>query len=416
MSDSILSKAKLLQKELVAFRRNLHEHAETGFDLPKTRAYILEKLRGLGLDCQEVGGSIVATLSMGDGEACILLRADMDALPILEKGGETFACKTGNMHACGHDMHAAMLFGAACLLKSHTTKIGGMVKLLFQAAEERLEGAKMAIEKGVLEKPTVRAAVMLHVMTDMPLATGTTVIAENISAPAADYFQIEIQGKACHGSAPQNGVDALTAAAYCMLGLQEISAREISAAMPAVLTVGKMSGGVAANAIADNAVLEGTLRAFDEDTRAFMKERLKKQPAAMAKAFRATAKTTFTSGCPTLVNDARMSALAFLAAKKTVKEKAVLSSTLSGGDVQRRNGGSEDFAYISHCVPSVMLGLAAGESGKGYDKPLHHPKARFDEDALYVGAALYAQIALDWLQAAQKQAKGAHHGKDEKRN
>ena len=286
---------------------------------------------------------------------------------------------------------------------------------MFQAAEERLQGAKTAIEKGVLEKPKVHAAVMLHVMTDTPLATGTTVIAENTSAPAADYFQIEIQGKACHGSAPQNGVDALSAAAYCLLGLQEIAAREISASAPAVLTVGKMSGGAAANAIADSALLEGTLRAFDEDTRTFMKQRVEKQPAAIAKAFRATAKTTFHSGCPTLVNDARMSALAFLAAKKTLKEKALLSSTLTGGDVQRRNGGSEDFAYISHLVPSVMLGLAAGESSKGYDKPLHHPKARFDEDALYIGAALYAQIALEWLQAAQKQTKGADNGKDEKR-
>ena len=413
MFDNVLSKAKTLQKELVTFRRKLHEYAETGFDLPKSRAYIIEKLHGLGIECEEVGGSIVATLTMGEGEQCILLRADIDALPIREQSGEKFACRTGNMHACGHDLHAAMLFGAACILKSYAPKTYGKVKLVFQAAEERLEGAKAAVQNGVLENPKVRAAVMLHVMTDSPLATGTTVIAEDASAPAADYFRIEIKGKACHGSAPQNGVDALSVAAYTMVGLHEISAREIAVSAPAVLTVGKCTGGEAANAIADKAVLEGTLRTFDEETRAWLKKRVIEQPAAIAKAFHATAKTTFPSGCPTLVNDRRMSALALLSAKTVVKEKAMLSSTLTGGEVAKRNGGSEDFAYISHEVPSVMLGLAAGESAKGYDKPLHHPKVRFDEGALYIGAALYAQIALDWLQAAQKQ-KGADDGKGKK--
>jgi hippurate hydrolase len=414
MPEQLESKAKTLQKELVSFRRYLHEQAETGFDLPKSRAFIQEKLQTLGLECEEKGGSVVATLTLGQGSRCILLRADMDGLPIQEQSGEKFACKTGNMHACGHDLHAAMLYGAACLLKGYVGKTDGKVKFLFQAAEERLEGAKAAIENGVLENPKPQAAAMIHVMTDSPLKTGTAVVAENTSAPAADYFRIEIQGKGCHGSAPQNGVDALSVAAHCLVALHELSARELSAQETAVLTVGTLRGGEAANAIADKAVMEGTLRAFDEDTRAFMKKRLSELPVSIAKAFRAQAKTTFTSGCPTLVNAPRMSALALTAAQTALKEKAYLSTTLQGGDTAKRSGGSEDFAYISHEIPSVMVGLAAGERENGYDKPLHHPKARFDENALSCGAALYAQIALQWLQSAQKQTEGIGNGKGKK--
>lgn len=403
----LLKEAQALQKEIVAWRRYLHAHAETGFDLSQTAAFVEGKLREFGYTPERYGKSgLVATMSAMNGKS-FLLRADMDALPIEERSGEPFACKTGNMHACGHDMHTAMLLGAAKLLKNHEADMQGNVKLLFQPAEELLEGAKNAVEKGVLQNPQVEGAMMMHVMTDVDLPAGTAVVAsKGVSAPAADYFRIEIQGKSCHGSAPWNGVDALTAAAHTVIALQELAAREIPISDPAVLTVGSLQAGKAGNVIADSAVLQGTLRAFDENLRLQIKKRLKEISQKIAGAFRAKAKVTFQGGCPTLVNDGELSGFAEKVARSLLGERAVFTSAeLSGGGTARKSGGSEDFAYISHEVPSAMIALAAGQTGKGYAYPLHHAKVRFDESVLCVGAALYAGIALEWRGVSMLKAK-----------
>ncbi|MBR1974328.1 MAG: amidohydrolase [Clostridia bacterium] len=392
----ILNEAKRWQKEFVEYRRYLHEHAEAGFALEKTVAFVEEKLKEMDYTPQKCGKAGL-TATVGKGNRTFLLRADMDGLPIREQTRLPFACKSGNMHACGHDMHTAMLLGAARLLKAHERELKGTIKLLFQPAEELLQGAQDCIEGGVLRG--VNGAMMLHVMTATELPVGTAVVASSgVSAPAADYFTIQVQGKSCHGSAPWNGVDALTAAAHLLVSLQEISAREISLAKPAVLTVGTFSAGSAPNVIADSAILKGTLRAFDEETRDTLKKRLTEIAKGTAKAFRARAKITFDSGCPTLVNDSELSAFAESAAKDLLGEQVVFNSAqLSGGSVAAKNGGSEDFAYISQEIPSVMLALSAGEINKGYEYPLHHPKAVFDENAICYGAGLYAHIAMEWL-------------------
>ena len=395
--DTILKKAKSIQKELVEIRRYLHANAETGFTLPKTLAYIEKQLVEMGYTPQKCGKAGLV-VEVGKGSKRVLLRADIDGLPIPEKTGLPYACKSGNMHACGHDLHATMLLGAAKLLKEQENTLNGCIRLLFQPAEEILEGAKNCIEAGVLKG--VDSALMMHVLTAFnSTMVGVIVSSEGVSAPAADYFTIQIQGKGCHGSAPWKGVDALTVAARILLGLEELQAREISSSAPAVLTVGSLQAGEASNAISDKAVLRGTLRSFDEETRLFVKERMEYIAKNIAKAFRATARVSYEGGCPTLVNDGKVALLAKEAAKKLLGEKVVTSAEL-GADVRRNSGGSEDFAYISHAVPSVMLGLVAGKKEEGYEYPLHHPKVKFDESVLSTGAALFVGLAQKLLDEA----------------
>lgn len=388
----ILKRAKEMQADLMTWRRNLHRQAERGFALDKTTALVKSELQKMGYQPKDCGRAGVVA-EIGEGEL-FLLRADMDALPIREHSGEKFACKNGNMHACGHDMHAAMLLGAAKLLKESEKQLRRKVRLLFQPAEETLEGAKDCIEAGVLTD--VQGAMMIHVMTNVSMPVGCVVVSSSgVSAPAADFFSIEVKGKSCHGSAPWNGADALVAAANILLALQEIPARELSSDTSAVLTIGEMNGGTASNVIADRALLKGTLRAYDEETRTFIKQRIEKISATVATAYRTRAKVRYESGCPTLVNDKTLSERTERVGKALLGERCVFTSKELQGDTKSKSGGSEDFAYISQKVPSVMVALAAGEPSKGYDYPLHHAKVRFDEDALPVGAALYAAVVLE---------------------
>ena len=391
---TLLDEAKSLQKELVKIRRYLHKNAETGFQVDKTYAYIKARLEEYGYTPKKCGkAGLIATVGQKTSKT-ILLRADIDGLPIAEETGLNFACKHQNMHACGHDMHATMLLGAAKLLKSREKELNGCVKLLFQPAEELLEGAKNVIENGVLESPKPQAAMMLHVMTNVEIPAGTAVVASGgVSAPAADFFSIKIKGKGCHGAAPWKGVDALSVAAHILLALQEIPARELPIATPAVLTVGTVRSVGADNAISDGAELNGTLRAFDETIRKQVKKRIEAIAQNVAKAFRATAEVVYGGGCPTLINNEKLSAFAEKTLKTLLGQEKVFTSNGLGGDVRANSGGSEDFAYISHKVPSVMVALAAGEPKNGYEYPLHHPKADFDEKTLHVGSAIYAQMA-----------------------
>ena len=389
----ILTQAKSLST-LKADRRWLHTNAETGFNLTKTLEYVKNRLTELGytpIKCGKAG--LYATV--GSGSKTILLRADMDALPIREDSGLSIASQNGNMHACGHDMHTAMLLGAAKLLMDHKKELGGTVKLMFQPAEEIFEGAKDMIQNGILQDPKPDAALMIHVTAALPLPAGTVIVsAPGVSAPAADYFTIDVTGKGCHGSAPQNGVDALTAAAHILIALQELTARELPASAEAVLTVGKMESGSAANAIANSAKMSGTIRTYDEETRVFVKKRLADISRGIAAAFRAEAEVEFGSGCPTLINDAALSGKVYDTLLPLLGKDRVLSAAVMGST---KGGGSEDFAYVSQEVPSLMLALAAGEPDKGFPYPQHHPKVIFDESVLPIGAVVLAHCALEFL-------------------
>lgn len=405
-----MNKAELMQESrdnseyLLSARRYLHSHAETGFDLSETVSYLKKELSAMGYDPQDCGKAGLIALAGGKKPGKVfLIRADMDALPIQEESGEEFSSHTGKMHACGHDMHASMLLGAARLLKAHEEEINGTVKLMFQPAEETFEGSHDMIEAGLLKNPDVDAALMIHVMAGVPFPAGTVVVSDGgVSAPAADYFTIKIQGKGCHGSMPNAGVDPVNAAAHIVLALQEIHARELALSDEAVLTIGSIHAGNAANVIPDTAELSGTIRTYDEEVRSFLKTRMTEIAEGTASVFRATAQVEFGSGCPTLINHKDLSECIFSYLRELLDPGKALTvsqvNAMSGDSKPPKTAGSEDFAYVSQEVPSLMLALAAGHPKKGYCYPQHHPKVRFDEEVLPVGSAVYAYAAMRWLE------------------
>ncbi len=417
----LLQQAAKMQPELVEIRHYLHSHAETGFSLPNTTVYVKERLTRMGYtpkDCGRAG--IIATVGRPESGKCILLRADMDALPIREEADLSFACENGNMHACGHDMHTTMLLGAAKLLKQCEAQLPGTVKLMFQPAEEILSGAKDMMDSGVLDSPRVDAAFMLHVMTAVPFPAGTVIAAApGVSAPAADYFSIHVQGKGCHGSTPEVGADPVTAAAHIITALQSIHARELSLAEEAALTIGSIHGGDAGNVIPDTLEMHGTLRSYNEETRAFIKNRMVEITTAVASALKTRATVTFGSGCPSLYNDEALSKCVsqytedLLGAQRALrmeKDAALVSGALgssafpSGESVRpSKTASSEDFSYISRAVPGTMLAISAGSTKEGCLYPLHHPKVTFDESILHIGSAVYAYIAMRWLASDTKE-------------
>lgn len=403
-ADQLLKEASQIKEIIISERRYLHTHPETGFDLNDTKAFVKKELQDMGYDPVECGKAGLVVLAGGKKAGKVfMIRADMDALPMKEEADVDFASSNGKMHACGHDMHASMLLGAARLLKQHEDEIEGTIKLMFQPAEEIFEGSHDMIEDGLLENPHVDSALMIHVMAGMPFPAGTVIVSSpGVSAPAADIFQIKIKGKGCHGSMPNTGIDPLNAAAHILIALQEINTRELAVTDQAVLTIGSMNGGLAPNVIPDMVTMGGSIRTFDGEVRDYIKKRLVEVSEGIAQTFRTEAEVTFTSGCPTLINDKEVSH----SCEKYVKEllgpgkafSVAELNAMSGGGSSSKSSGSEDFAYVSQEVPSVMLALAAGQPDKGYCYPQHHPMVKFDEEALAVGSAVYAYTAVRWLQ------------------
>lgn len=407
LHEKILEESEQIYDIILKERRTLHQNPETGFDLANTVSFVKKELSDMGIKPADCGKNGITAIIGGKNPGKVfMLRADMDALPVEEESGVDFAAKNGKMHACGHDMHTAMLLGAARLLKSHENEIKGTVKLMFQPAEEIFEGSQDMINSGLLENPEVDAALMIHVMAGMPFEAGTVVVsAPGVSAPAADYFDIRVLGKGCHGSMPNTGVDPLTAAAHILINLQEIHARELAMGERAVLTIGTMNAGTASNVIPDTVTMGGSIRTFDEETRSFIKTRITEIAESTAAAFRAKAEVSFGSGCPTLVNDKGMSVRAEKYVRELLGKGRAFSvaelNAMGGGGNSSKSAGSEDFAYVSHKVPSIMLALAAGQPEKGYCYPQHHPMVKFDESVLSVGSAVYAYTAMRWLEESE---------------
>jgi len=397
MKEVILKEAKELFPTVRAHRRYLHQNPEIGFEIPTTRAYVRKQLELMGYAVQNCGkaGLVAIAGNKTDGKV-LLLRADMDALPIQEESGVDFGSNNGSMHACGHDMHTAILLGAAQILKKHEEELPGQVKLMFQPAEEILDGAFDMISAGVLDSPRPDGGMMIHAAAAAPLPAGTVMIsAPGINAPSADYFTITVTGMGCHGSMPHEGIDALNAGCHILIGLQEINARELSITDQAVLTIGTFHAGTASNAIADKAVLGGTIRCFDDVLREKIKARMCQISEGIASAFRAKTEVSFDTGAPTLKNDAAMCAFAENALAELLGNSAIPVSKIANGKPSA--GGSEDFAYVSQQIPTVMLSLAAGEPKNGYTYPLHHPKTTFDESAMENGVAALAYCAWRFL-------------------
>ena len=383
-------------KRIAADRRYLHAHAETGFDLHDTFEYVWQRLTDMGLAPRKCGRcGIIADI--GQGEDGVLLRADMDALPIREEADVPFASPNGCMHACGHDLHTAMLLEAARILIARENELSGRVRLMFQPAEEPLQGAADMLQNGLLDGINIRAAFMIHVLTNLPLHAGTVIVsAPGVSAPAAGMFEVRIQGKGCHGAMPHTGVDPIAIAAHTVLNLQQIQTREMSITEPCALTVGMLQAGDTANVIPDSAVLRGSLRAFDDEAHQYLIRRMEEIAKGTAALFHGSAQVERLGGAPTLLNDEQLSGMAQSVLMALLGDERVLLSSELGGD-SRKSSGSEDFANISHDVPSLMVALAAGEPAEGYAFPAHHPKTAFDEAALPIGAAVYAFLALEAL-------------------
>lgn len=403
--EILLSQAKELEQKIVEDRRYLHSHPEVGFDLFKTKEYVKNELISMGYEPRECGKCGLIALAGGKKSGkTFMLRADMDALMIEEQADIPFKSQhQGKMHACGHDMHTAMLLGAARLLKQYESEIKGTIKLCFQPSEETFEGSKDMIENGSLKNPDVDAALMIHVMAGMPLPAGTVTVCDGgVSAPAADYFRIKIQGKGCHGAMPQVGVDPITIAAHIITALQELNARELAMSDEAALTFGLLQAGQAENVIPDTAELGGTIRTYDEEIRKMLKSRMQEICDGIAKAFRGEATVTFTSGCPTLFNSAELSESITAYCKELLGKTRAFSTAqlkaISPNASSSKTVGSEDFAYVSQEVPSIMLALAAGEPQNGYCYPQHHPMVKFDEAVLVPGSAVYAYTAMCWLE------------------
>ncbi len=378
--QELLREAEAMKETIVEHRRHLHACPEVGFELEKTTDYVQKTLISLGYEPKTVGKcGIIAEI--GEGEECVLLRADMDALDISEESELPFAAGNGKMHACGHDMHTAMLLGCAELLKKHEKNLKNRIRLMFQPAEETLSGAADMMAHGVTSGAT--RAFMLHVMTAVDLPTGAIVLPPaGITAPAADFFKITVRGRGVHGAMASLGTDPIMAAAHILQSLDIICTRELPLSESAALTVGAFQAGTAANVLPEDAMLMGTVRCFDDDLEKRLRARITEIAEGTAKVFHAAARTEFFGGCPTLRIDAAL------------REQLAASLPAMTPEGMGKFSGSEDFAHITHAIPSVMLALAAGRTSEGYTYPLHHPKVCFDEAALPVGAALYAYLGL----------------------
>ena len=374
------------ETEIIRVRRDLHQIPELGIDLPQTVAFITGKLAEMNIPYEVYEDCSCVTATIGQGGKCILLRGDMDALPVLEESGLEFASTTGLSHACGHDFHAASLLGAAKILKDHEAELPGTVKLIFQSGEEVFKGAAAAVRNGVMENPKVDAAFATHVFASMPLNT----VAYGKYPMASVYgFKIRIQGKGTHGSSPETGIDPLTVGANILLALQEIIAREIPAAEEAALTIGHFEGGQAANVIPDSAILEGTLRAFKPEVKAYIMPRITEIAESIAKTYRASVTVEELSNCPAVAIDDGMMEL-------TLNAVSELGNGMNAVNMLHAMG-SEDFAVYSELAPSMIVALGAGVPDKSKWVGQHNPKILFDEKILENEVALYVKVALDFL-------------------
>lgn len=397
MQNEVIRNSRLLSEKIMGHRRFLHENAEIGFDTVKTSKYIHDTLCSVGVECSYIGKNGVVGCIYGKSNGkTILLRADIDALPINEETAHSYSCKNGNMHACGHDMHAAMLLGAAEILSGMTDRLCGNVKLLFQPAEETLSGAKAVIDEGVLLG--VDYAMTVHVMTASEIPTGSVILSyDTQSAPSADFFRMTVKGIGCHGSSPSIGIDPISCACRIVTNLEHIKSHEIGIHDKAVLTIGEIHGGSSANAIPDLVTMRGTLRCFDEQVRSFYKKRFEEISKLTAESFRCSCEIEYTSGCPSLINNPEL-------LKKTSENLSELlgkDKVIKIKDTRSKVQGSEDFAYISQAVPSVSVAIAAGSVNDGFVYPLHNPKVTFDEDALGVGCGVFCYNAIGILSSEE---------------
>jgi hippurate hydrolase len=391
---TLLGAARSLQPRAVALRRALHRRPEVGLDLPHTRDALLADLADLPLRLHLGRGlsSVVGVLEGARPGRTVLLRADMDALPLHEDVAVPFRSEVdGVMHACGHDLHVAMLAAAARLLCGRRDQLAGRVVLMFQPGEEGFHGARHMIEEELLERrgPGGRpdAAYALHVSATMP--SGEVHTRPGPIMAAADVVRVTVTGRGGHASAPHHAVDPVPAAAAMVGALQTMITRKVDTHDPTVLTVSRISAGTTDNVIPETAELEGTLRTMSESVRRAVRAEIERVCTHTALAHDCTARVAIEPGYPVTVNDPAATTRLSEVARRLLGDARV-------GTLPTPIMGAEDFAYVLERVPGALAFLGACPPGASpHDTPPNHSnRVRFDESVLPAGAALYAALAL----------------------
>ncbi|MGZ7087698.1 MAG: M20 metallopeptidase family protein [Ilumatobacteraceae bacterium] len=401
--DTLRDASHDLLDDMVALRRALHQWPEIGNDLPITRENVLEALDGLPLDVtlHESTSGIAALLDGGKPGPTVLLRGDMDALPLTEDTGLDFSSRNeGSMHACGHDTHTAMLVGAAKLLSAQRADIAGRVLFMFQPGEEGNHGARFMLDEGLLDLPAradgssspVTAAFALHITSSLP--TGWLSSRGGSIMAAADTMYITVKGRGGHASEPYRALDPIPIACEIVQALQTMITRRIDVFDPAVVTVGRIVAGTVNNIIPETAQIEGTIRAVSEHTRRAVHDGIRRVAEGIAAAHDAEVIVRLEDGYPVTIND------------KTQADIALdLASDLVGADrtVRLPNPimGAEDFSYVLQEVPGAMvfLGGTPLERNLATAAPNHSNRVMFDEEAMVTGTAMYAAMALNHLRS-----------------
>jgi len=386
-----LSEAQNLFEFSQSIRRDLHQHPELGYQENRTAGLIAKELTQLGM---EVTTGIARTGVVGllEGNVpgpVVLVRFDMDALPILEESGAAYASQSpGVMHACGHDGHVATGLSVARILAAHKEELSGTVKFVFQPAEEGLGGAEEMIREGVLESPKVDYSLALHIWNEKPL--GWMAVVPGPFMAASETFSIQIHGKGGHGALPHLATDPVFAAAQWISAVQSIVSRNVSPLQPAVISVTSIHAGETFNVIPPTVTIQGTIRSFDRSVRQTILERFEKILTGITESLGCTAEMKITSLTPAMVNDALVTS--------RVQEVARTMLPDSQLDTQYQTMGSDDMAYLLDQVPGCYFMIGSANPDKGLTAGHHHPKFDFDEEVLPRAAALMAGATIRLLE------------------
>ena len=382
--NKFLKRAQELEASMKSDRHYLHQNAEVGFDLPITTKYVMDRLQEIGLEPKEICKSGVTALIEGKKPGkTYLLRADMDALSMNEENVLGFASKTNAAHNCGHDMHTAILLGAAQILKENVDELEGNVRLMFQPNEEAFLGSKAMIEAGVLDD--VDVASCMHMMLDYDASNYAC--APGFFSSSCDGFKITVSGKGCHGAMPHLGIDPINVGMSICTAFQQLVSRETPPKETASLTFGQFSGGNTPNIVPDKVVIQGTLRTYNAELRAKLVKRMQTIVKSAGEMYGTTVEYEVLSDVPSIYVNPEM-----------LEEVKTYLSEIEGLTLANDNfriTPSDDTAFISEKVPTVYLLLQARVKDNPY--PHHNPKVLFDESAMTWGAAMHAQCAFEWL-------------------
>ncbi len=396
MENQIAEKIKNISNQifpnLVKLRRELHQYPELAFKEYKTSERIAEELEKLRLDFKKgvAKTGVVCVLNKGKKGKTLALRADMDALPVVEQTNFSYKSKNkGVMHACGHDVHMTCVIGAAKILTMLKDELPGKVKFIFQPSEEVTPGgAKPMIEAGVLKNPDASGIFALHCDSSIPV--GKVGVREGPSMAQAESFDVTIIGKGGHGARPHDGVDAIVVASQVIQALQTIASRKMNPLEPVVISIGKMEGGYARNIICDKVVLKGTARTLNKEIAKRIPVLLKEILSGITKSAGASFELNYYGGYPILINHPKATDLARSSVVKLFDKDAIF-------EIEKPVMGGEDFAYFLQKVPGSFLRLGIRNPKKDAIYPWHHPKFTVDEDAIKIGSAVLSGITFDFL-------------------